>query len=157
MNPSLMKSVLIAALAVFALSSCEQLRVESIPTGEIMACDEDFTGWWRVEAESVDGDDDDALFGGSGNNVMNGDDGDDLLTGSVGVDTLNGNGDDDTLSGGDANDVLNGQNGDDTIAIRSMMYLALTYDHRLVDGADAGRFLSAVKERLQSGSFEGEL
>lgn len=61
MKPSLMKSVLIAALAVFALSGCEQLRVESIPTGEIMACDKDFTGWWRVEAESVDGDDDDAL------------------------------------------------------------------------------------------------
>jgi 2-oxoglutarate dehydrogenase E2 component (dihydrolipoamide succinyltransferase) len=38
-----------------------------------------------------------------------------------------------------------------------MAYLALTYDHRVVDGADAGRFLSAVKSRLQAGSFEGEL
>ncbi|MBM7772651.1 2-oxoglutarate dehydrogenase E2 component (dihydrolipoamide succinyltransferase) [Actinokineospora baliensis] len=47
--------------------------------------------------------------------------------------------------------------GDDTIAIRSMVYLALTYDHRLVDGADAGRFLSAVKNRLEEGAFEGDL
>jgi 2-oxoglutarate dehydrogenase E2 component (dihydrolipoamide succinyltransferase) len=38
-----------------------------------------------------------------------------------------------------------------------MAYLALTYDHRIIDGADAGRFLTAVKERLQSGAFEGEL
>ena len=45
----------------------------------------------------------------------------------------------------------------ESIAVRSMAYLALTYDHRLVDGADAGRFLTAVKQRLQSGSFEGEL
>ena len=45
----------------------------------------------------------------------------------------------------------------ESIAVRSMAYLALTYDHRLVDGADAGRFLTAVKERLQSGSFEAEL
>ncbi|RLK55338.1 2-oxoglutarate dehydrogenase, E2 component, dihydrolipoamide succinyltransferase [Actinokineospora cianjurensis] len=47
--------------------------------------------------------------------------------------------------------------GDDTIAIRSMVYLALTYDHRLVDGADAGRFLTAVKNRLEEGAFEGDL
>jgi 2-oxoglutarate dehydrogenase E2 component (dihydrolipoamide succinyltransferase) len=40
---------------------------------------------------------------------------------------------------------------------RSMVYLALSYDHRLVDGADAARFLSAVKERLEHGAFEGEL
>ena len=45
----------------------------------------------------------------------------------------------------------------ETIAIRSMVYLALTYDHRLVDGADAARFLVTVKERLEEGSFEAEL
>jgi pyruvate dehydrogenase E2 component (dihydrolipoamide acetyltransferase) len=43
------------------------------------------------------------------------------------------------------------------IAIRDMMYLSLTYDHRLVDGADAARFLSAVKERLEDGDFGAEL
>ena len=45
----------------------------------------------------------------------------------------------------------------EVIAVRSMVYLALTYDHRLVDGADAVRFLSTVKERLEEGSFEAEL
>ena len=45
----------------------------------------------------------------------------------------------------------------ESIAVRHMAYLALTYDHRVVDGADAGRFLTAVKERLESGSFEAEL
>ncbi|WP_235493014.1 2-oxoglutarate dehydrogenase, E2 component, dihydrolipoamide succinyltransferase, partial [Aeromicrobium sp. Leaf245] len=53
--------------------------------------------------------------------------------------------------------VITDAQGSDSIAVRSMAYLALTYDHRLIDGADAGRFLTAVKERLQSGSFEGEL
>jgi pyruvate dehydrogenase E2 component (dihydrolipoamide acetyltransferase) len=43
------------------------------------------------------------------------------------------------------------------IVPRSMVYLALSYDHRLVDGADAARFLATVKERLESGSFEAEL
>jgi len=47
--------------------------------------------------------------------------------------------------------------GQDVIAIRSMVYLALTYDHRLVDGADAARFLGAIKERLESAAFEAEL
>ena len=56
-----MKRILIAALAAFALSGCEQLRVESIPAGEVVACDQDFVGWWRVEGESADGDDDDTL------------------------------------------------------------------------------------------------
>ena len=42
----------------------------------------------------------------------------------------------------------------EVIAVRSMVYLALTYDHRLVDGADAARFLSDVKQRLESGAFE---
>jgi 2-oxoglutarate dehydrogenase E2 component (dihydrolipoamide succinyltransferase) len=45
----------------------------------------------------------------------------------------------------------------ETIAIRSMVYLALTYDHRLVDGADAARFLGAAKQRLEEGAFEAEL
>jgi pyruvate dehydrogenase E2 component (dihydrolipoamide acetyltransferase) len=53
--------------------------------------------------------------------------------------------------------VLTDAHGGESIAVRSMAYLALTYDHRLVDGADAGRFLSAVKERLEQASFEGEL
>jgi 2-oxoglutarate dehydrogenase E2 component (dihydrolipoamide succinyltransferase) len=38
-----------------------------------------------------------------------------------------------------------------------MCYLALTYDHRLVDGADAARFLTTVKQRLEDGSFESDL
>jgi 2-oxoglutarate dehydrogenase E2 component (dihydrolipoamide succinyltransferase) len=45
----------------------------------------------------------------------------------------------------------------ETIAIRSMMYLALSYDHRIVDGADAARFLGTVKERLEAGNFERAL
>jgi 2-oxoglutarate dehydrogenase E2 component (dihydrolipoamide succinyltransferase) len=53
--------------------------------------------------------------------------------------------------------VVTDENGDDTIAIRSMAYLALTYDHRLVDGADAGRFLTTVKNRLEEGAFESDL
>ncbi len=44
--------------------------------------------------------------------------------------------------------------GSESIAIRSMMYLCLTYDHRVVDGADAGRFLSTLKARLEEGAFE---
>ncbi|CAN5366530.1 hypothetical protein BH11ACT4_BH11ACT4_04440 [soil metagenome] len=47
--------------------------------------------------------------------------------------------------------------GGDAIAIRSMVYLALSYDHRIVDGADAARFLVAVKDRLESGDFQGKL
>jgi 2-oxoglutarate dehydrogenase E2 component (dihydrolipoamide succinyltransferase) len=45
----------------------------------------------------------------------------------------------------------------DAIAIRSVVYLALSYDHRIVDGADAARFLVAVKNRLEGGAFEGSL
>jgi pyruvate dehydrogenase E2 component (dihydrolipoyllysine-residue acetyltransferase) len=45
----------------------------------------------------------------------------------------------------------------EVIAVRSMVYLALTYDHRLVDGADAARFLVTVKSRLEEGAFETEL
>jgi len=47
--------------------------------------------------------------------------------------------------------------GQDVIAIRSMVYLALSYDHRIVDGADAARFLTAVKDRLEAAAFEAEL
>ena len=47
--------------------------------------------------------------------------------------------------------------GGDAIAIRSMVYLALSYDHRIVDGADAARFLTAVKNRLEGGDFAGNL
>ncbi|MBZ0213814.1 MAG: 2-oxo acid dehydrogenase subunit E2, partial [Nitrospirae bacterium] len=42
---------------------------------------------------------------------------------------------------------------DDMIAVRSMMYLVLTYDHRLVDGLLAGRFLQAIKKRLEAFDF----
>src|SRR4051794_30724497 len=45
----------------------------------------------------------------------------------------------------------------EVIAVRSMVYLALTYDHRIVDGADAARFLTSVRERLEAGQFEGDL
>ena len=53
--------------------------------------------------------------------------------------------------------VVQDETGADSIAIRQMVYLALTYDHRLVDGADAARFLSTVKARLEEGAFESEL
>ncbi|MEA9984827.1 2-oxoglutarate dehydrogenase, E2 component, dihydrolipoamide succinyltransferase [Subtercola sp. RTI3] len=47
--------------------------------------------------------------------------------------------------------------GSDAIAIRSTVYLALSYDHRIVDGADAARFLVAIKNRLEGGDFAGNL
>ena len=47
--------------------------------------------------------------------------------------------------------------GADVISIRQMVYLAMTYDHRLVDGADAARFLTAIKARLEEGAFEADL
>ena len=53
--------------------------------------------------------------------------------------------------------VVTDAEGNDNIAIRSMMYLSLTYDHRLVDGADAGRFLQTLKARLEEGNFESDL
>ena len=53
--------------------------------------------------------------------------------------------------------VMKGTDGGETIAIRSMVYLALSYDHRIVDGADAARFLVTLKERLEGGSFESDL
>jgi pyruvate dehydrogenase E2 component (dihydrolipoamide acetyltransferase) len=52
--------------------------------------------------------------------------------------------------------VLSGEDGD-TIAIRSIIYLALSYDHRLVDGADAARFLNTIKQRLTDAAFERDL
>ncbi len=53
--------------------------------------------------------------------------------------------------------VIKDADGNEAIAIRSFVYLALSYDHRLVDGADAGRYLSDLKKRLESGDFEGDL
>ena len=50
--------------------------------------------------------------------------------------------------------VIDDPNLGETIAVRQMVYLALTYDHRLVDGADAARFLGDVKARLEAGQFE---
>lgn len=47
--------------------------------------------------------------------------------------------------------------GKDAISVRSYVYLALSYDHRIIDGADAARFLGAVKARLEAASFEGNL
>ena len=53
--------------------------------------------------------------------------------------------------------VVKSEDGGETIAIRSMVYLALSYDHRIVDGADAARFLTTLKERLEDGRFESDL
>ena len=47
--------------------------------------------------------------------------------------------------------------GKDAISVRSYVYLALSYDHRIIDGADAARFLGAVKARLEAAQFEGDL
>ena len=53
--------------------------------------------------------------------------------------------------------VVKDADGGEVIAIRSVCYLALSYDHRLVDGADAARYLMTVKKRLEEGDFGGEL
>ncbi|WP_101650358.1 2-oxoglutarate dehydrogenase, E2 component, dihydrolipoamide succinyltransferase [Brevibacterium ihuae] len=53
--------------------------------------------------------------------------------------------------------VVKSVDGEDTIAIRDMVYLPLTYNHQLVDGADAGRFLQTIKARLEDGNFEADL
>ena len=53
--------------------------------------------------------------------------------------------------------VMKGADGADVIAIRSMVYLSLSYDHRLIDGGDASRFLMDVKKRLEAGEFEADL
>ena len=58
-----MKRILLAAFAAFALSGCDQLRVESIPTGEVVACDGKLTGWWQSvpQANEENSDSDDAV------------------------------------------------------------------------------------------------
>jgi pyruvate dehydrogenase E2 component (dihydrolipoamide acetyltransferase) len=53
--------------------------------------------------------------------------------------------------------VITTEEGDEVIAVRSMMYLFLSYDHRLVDGGDAARFLTFMKQRLEGGAFGSEL
>src|SRR5450830_896908 len=53
--------------------------------------------------------------------------------------------------------VMTDADGGEVIAIRSMCYLALSYDHRLVDGADASRYLATVKARIEEGAFESEV
>ena len=49
------------------------------------------------------------------------------------------------------------EDGIDSIAIRQMCYLPFTYDHQLIDGADAGRFVSTIKDRVETGEFEADL
>jgi 2-oxoglutarate dehydrogenase E2 component (dihydrolipoamide succinyltransferase) len=53
--------------------------------------------------------------------------------------------------------VVEDELGGESISVRQMVYFSLTYDHRLVDGADAARFLSALKLRLEEAAFEGDL
>ena len=50
-----------------------------------------------------------------------------------------------------------GPNGEDTLSIRPVCFLPLSYDHRLIDGADAARFLQDVKKRIEEGNFESDL
>ncbi|WP_407441539.1 2-oxoglutarate dehydrogenase, E2 component, dihydrolipoamide succinyltransferase, partial [Rhodococcus sp. (in: high G+C Gram-positive bacteria)] len=53
--------------------------------------------------------------------------------------------------------VVTDETGNESIGVRSMCYLPLTYDHRLIDGADAGRFLTTIKHRLEEAAFEADL
>ncbi|MGW6121857.1 2-oxoglutarate dehydrogenase, E2 component, dihydrolipoamide succinyltransferase [Nocardia sp. NPDC055165] len=53
--------------------------------------------------------------------------------------------------------VVTDEAGGESIGVRSMVYLPLTYDHRLIDGADAGRFVSTIKHRLEDSAFEADL
>jgi pyruvate dehydrogenase E2 component (dihydrolipoamide acetyltransferase) len=53
--------------------------------------------------------------------------------------------------------VVTDDTGNESIGVRSVCYLPLTYDHRLIDGADAGRFLTTIKHRLEEGAFEADL
>ena len=53
--------------------------------------------------------------------------------------------------------VVVNENGQDAIAIRQMCYLPFTYDHQVVDGADAGRFITTIKDRLETADFEADL
>src|SRR5207244_10325916 len=52
---------------------------------------------------------------------------------------------------------VTGPDGEDKVEIRPMAYLALSYDHRLVDGADAARFLATLKSRLEQGDFASQI
>ncbi|WP_280482327.1 2-oxoglutarate dehydrogenase, E2 component, dihydrolipoamide succinyltransferase [Nocardia cyriacigeorgica] len=53
--------------------------------------------------------------------------------------------------------VVTDETGNESIGVRSMCYLPLTYDHRLIDGADAGRFLTTIRHRLEEAAFEADL
>ncbi|MGN2640425.1 2-oxoglutarate dehydrogenase, E2 component, dihydrolipoamide succinyltransferase [Nocardia takedensis] len=53
--------------------------------------------------------------------------------------------------------VVTDENGNESIGVRSLCYLPLTYDHRLIDGADAGRFLTTIRHRLEEAAFEADL
>lgn len=53
--------------------------------------------------------------------------------------------------------VIVDDSGNESIGVRSVCYLPLTYDHRLIDGADAGRFLTTIRHRLEEGAFEADL
>jgi len=53
--------------------------------------------------------------------------------------------------------VITDEVGNELLGVRSMCYLPLTYDHRLVDGADAGRFVTTIRQRLEEGAFEADL
>ncbi|WP_040793525.1 2-oxoglutarate dehydrogenase, E2 component, dihydrolipoamide succinyltransferase, partial [Nocardia paucivorans] len=53
--------------------------------------------------------------------------------------------------------VVTDENGNESLGVRSMCYLPLTYDHRLIDGADAGRFLTTIRHRLEEAAFEADL
>jgi 2-oxoglutarate dehydrogenase E2 component (dihydrolipoamide succinyltransferase) len=53
--------------------------------------------------------------------------------------------------------VIIDESGNESIGVRSVCYLPLTYDHRLIDGADAGRFVSTIRKRLEEAAFEAEL
>ena len=53
--------------------------------------------------------------------------------------------------------VITDHDGDESLAVRSMAYLPLTYDHRLIDGADAGRFVTTIRKRLEAGEFAADL
>ncbi|MFI6165696.1 2-oxoglutarate dehydrogenase, E2 component, dihydrolipoamide succinyltransferase [Nocardia sp. NPDC051052] len=53
--------------------------------------------------------------------------------------------------------VVKDDSGNESIGVRSMCYLPLTYDHRLIDGADAGRFLTTIRHRLEEAAFEADL
>ncbi|WP_284853351.1 2-oxoglutarate dehydrogenase, E2 component, dihydrolipoamide succinyltransferase [Corynebacterium sp. MSK072] len=53
--------------------------------------------------------------------------------------------------------VVVNENGQDAIAIRQMCFLPFTYDHQVIDGADAGRFITTIKDRLETADFEADL